>query len=224
MVNATENVVAQRARVEEKHDTLLDWHRCLGHISFDKVKQLADHHPQMIINGSRTNPTWVSCIAAKQTRSHNSSPATRTTTAPLQVIHTDLAGPMKTTSLGGARYYVLFIDDHSRYTVIYFLHHKSETFAKFRQYKALVANYHTRKIKALRSDNGGEYTSNQFTKFMRETGISHEKPAPYSLKQNGVSERANRTLVGRAKAMILDGKMSDNLWAEAMHTAVYLMK
>jgi len=222
VVNATENVVAQRARVEEKHDTLLDWHRCLGHISFDKVKQLADHHSEMIIDGSRTNPTCVSCIAAKQTRTPNSSPATRTTTAPLQLIHTDLAGPMKTTSLGGARYYVLFIDDYSRYTVIYILRQKSETFAKFREYKALVENYHDTKIKALRSDNGGEYTSIQFTKFMRESGISHEKTAPYSPEQNGVSERANRTLVGRAKAMILDGKMGDNLWAEAMHTAVYL--
>jgi len=222
VVNATENIVAQRARVEEKHGTLLDWHRCLGHISFDKVKQLADYHSEMIIDGSHTNPTCESCIAAKQTRTPNSSPATRTTTAPLQLIHTDLAGPMKTTSLGGARYYVLFIDDYSRYIVVYILRQKSETFAKFREYKALVENYHDRKIKALRSDNGGEYTSNQFTKFMRESGISHERTAPYSPEQNGVSERANRTLVGRAKAMILDGNMSDNLWAEAMHTAVYL--
>ena len=128
---------------------------------------------------------------------------------------------MKTTSLGGALYYVLFIDDYSRYTVIYILRQKSETFAKFREYKALVENYYDRKIKALRSDHGGEYTCNQFTKFMREEGISHEKTAPYSPEQNGVSKRANRTLVGRAKTMILDGKISDNLWAEAMHTAVY---
>ena len=216
------NVVAQRVRVEEKHGTLLDWHRCLGHISFDKVKQLADHHSQMIIDRSRTNPTCVSCIAAKQTRTPNSSPATRIFTAPLELIHTDLAGLMKTTSLGGARYYVLCIDDYSRSTVIDVLHQKSETFAKFCEYKALVENYHNRKIKALRSDNGGEYTSNQFTKFMREAGISHEKTASYSPEQPDVSERANRTLVGRVKAMIPDGKMSDNLWAEAMHTAVYI--
>jgi len=220
--NTTANIVAQRAKVEEKYGTLLDWHRRLGHISFDKVKQLVDDHLEMVIDGNRTNPTCVSCVAAKLTRNPNSSPATRTTTAPLQLIHTDLAGPMKTTSLGGARYYLLFIDDYSRYTMVYILRQKSETFSKFREYKALVENYHDKKIKALRSDNSGEYTSHQFAKFLRDSGISHEKTAPYSPEQNGVSERANRTLVGRAKAMILDGKMSDNLWAEAMHTAVYL--
>jgi len=83
-------------------------------------------------------------------------------------------------------------------------------------------NYHNRKIKALRSDNGGEYTSDSFSTYLRNSGISHKKTAPYSLEQNGVSERANRTLIGRAKAMILENKMNDNLWGEAIHTAVYL--
>jgi len=128
---------------------------------------------------------------------------------------------MKTTSLAGAHYYLLFIDDYSRYTMVYVLHQKSETFAQFWEYKALVENYHDNKIKALRSDNGGEYTSAQFAKFLRDSGISHEKRAPYSPEQNRVSESANRTLVGRAKAISLDGNMSDNLWAEAIHTAVY---
>jgi len=222
ILQTADPIVAQRAKVDQKHGTLLDWHRRLGHISFDKVKQLENDHPEMVIDGGRTNPTCVSCVAAKLTRNPNSSPATRTTTAPLQLVHTDLAGPMKTTSLGGARYYLLFIDDYSRYTMVYILHQKSETFSKFREYKALVENYHDKKIKALRSDNGGEYTSNQFSKFLRDSGISHEKTAPYSPEQNGVSERANRTLVGRAKAMILDSQTSDNLWAEAIHTAVYL--
>ena len=213
---------ARVARVDKKHGSLVDWHRRLGHVSFDKVKQLANDHPEMVIDGNHTNPTCVSCVAAKLTRTPNSSPATRTTTAPLQLIHTDLAGPMKTASLGGARYYLLFIDDYSRYTTVYILCQKSETFSKFQEYKALVENYHDKKIKALRSDNGGEYTSHQFAKFLCDSGITHEKTAPYSTEQNGVSERANRTLVGRVKAMILDGKTEDRLWAEAMHTAVYL--
>ena len=106
--------------------------------------------------------------------------------------------------------------------MVYALRQKSETFGKFREYKALVGSCHDRRIVALRSDNGGEYTSHLFAKFLRDSGISHEKTAPYSPEQNGVSERANCTLVGRAKAMILDGNMSDNLWAEAIHTAVYL--
>jgi len=129
---------------------------------------------------------------------------------------------MKTTSLGGARYYLLFTDDYSCYTMVYILRQKSETLSKFREYKALVENYHDKKIKALRSDHSGEYTSHQFVKFLRDTEITHEETAPYSPEQKGLSERANRTLVERPKTMIIDGKMSNNLWAEAMHTAVYL--
>jgi len=129
---------------------------------------------------------------------------------------------MKIPSIGGARYFLLFIDDHTRYTMVYPLHQKSETFSKFKEYKALVENMHNGKIKALRSDNRGEYTSNEFSQFLRESGISHEATAPYSPEQNGVSERANRTLIGRAKAMILENQFHDNLWAEAIHTAVYL--
>ena len=106
--------------------------------------------------------------------------------------------------------------------MVYTFLQKSETFAKFSQYKTLVANYNDHKIKALRSDNGGEYTSHEFVKFFRDSDISHEKTAPYSPDQNGVSERASNTLVGRAKSMFLDGNMSDNLWAEAIDTAIYL--
>src|SRR5207253_275983 len=90
------------------------------------------------------------------------------------------------------------------------------------EYKALVKNFHNRKIKALRSDNGGEYTSQAFAKFSWECSILYEKTTPYSLEQNRVSERANHILVGRAKVMILDHPLPDEVWAEAIHTAVYL--
>ena len=194
----------------------------MGYISFNKVKLLAEDHPEIIIDGSRSNPRYVSCVSAKLTRNPKSSPATRITTTPLQLVYTNLAVPMKTTSLRGGRYYLLFIDDYLRNIMVYAFRQKSETFAKFREYKAMVENYHDHKIKALRSENGGEYTSHQFAKFLRDSGISHEKTAPYSLEQNAVTEKANRTLVDRVKDEILNGNMSDNLWAEAIHTAVYL--
>jgi len=87
---------------------------------------------------------------------------------------------MNIPSLGGARYFLLFIDDHTRYTTVFTIHQKSDTFSKFKEYKALVENYHNMKIKALRSDNGGEYTSDSFSTYLRNSGISHEKTAPYS--------------------------------------------
>jgi len=216
------NIEAKPAQVTTKHGTLHDWHCRLGHISFDNVKHLAENHPEIAIHGSHSNSTCDSWVATKQTRIPNHLPSTRITTFPLELIHTDLAGPMNIPSLGGARYLLLFIDDHTRYTTVFTIHQKSETFSKFKEYKALVENYHNTKIKALRSDNGGEYTSDSFCTYLRNSAISHEKTAPYSREQNGVSERAKRTLIGRAKAMILENKMNDNLWGEAIHTAVYL--
>jgi hypothetical protein len=64
---------------------------------------------------------------------------------------------MKTTSRGGARYFVTFIDDFSRKTHVYILKVKGEVFDKFKAYKALVENQTGMKIKTLRSDNGGEF-------------------------------------------------------------------
>jgi transposase InsO family protein len=83
----------------------------------------------------------------------------------LDLIHSDVCGPMSTVSIGGFRYYVSFIDDHSRKTWIYFMKTKDEVFSWFQEFKALVENQTGRKIKVLRSDNGGEYTSSAFKEF-----------------------------------------------------------
>ena len=77
----------------------------------------------------------------------------------LDIVHSDVCGPMSTASLSGYVYYVSFIDDYSRKTWIYLLKEKNEVFGKFKEFKALVENLTEWKIKALRSDNGGEFTS-----------------------------------------------------------------
>jgi transposase InsO family protein len=89
----------------------------------------------------------------------------------LDIIHSDVCGQMTVPSLGNFLYYVIFIDDYSRKTWIYFLKAKDEVFNKFQEFKALVENLSGRKIKILRSDNGGEYTSNEFKDFCREAGM-----------------------------------------------------
>jgi hypothetical protein len=72
----------------------------------------------------------------------------------LEIVHTDVCRPMKTTSHGGARYFLTFIDDFSRKTHVYLLKAKGETFEKFKQSKAWVENKIGHKIKVLHSDNG----------------------------------------------------------------------
>ena len=100
----------------------------------------------------------------------------------LDLIHSDICGPMSSPSLSGCLYYVLFIDDYSRKSWIYFLKAKSETFDRFKEFKTLIENQTGRHSRILRSNNIGEYESNEFDDFCRKAGIKKEPPVPYKLQ------------------------------------------
>jgi hypothetical protein len=162
------------------------------------------------------------CIQGKQHRQpFPKSGATRANDL-LEIVHSDVCGPMKTTSLGGARYFLTFTDDKSRHTTVYFLKTKDEVLEKFKAYQALSENITGKKIKILRSDNGGEYMSGNFTKYCSNKGILQQTTAPYTPEQNGVAERLNRTVVESARCLLKQQGLGNHLWAEAIATAVYL--
>jgi hypothetical protein len=98
----------------------------------------------------------------------------------LDLVHSDVCGPMTIASLGGFLYYVIFIDDFSRKTWIFFMKTKDEVFNRFQEFRAQVENLTGKKIKVLRSDNGGEYTSRDFSDFYKEAGIKRELIVPYN--------------------------------------------
>jgi hypothetical protein len=140
----------------------------------------------------------------------------------LELIHSDVCGPMPSSSISGYVYYVSFIDDYSRKTWVYFLKSKDEVFNKFKEFKALIENLSERKIKILRSDNGGEYTSKEFVNFCKDVGIKRELTILYNPQQNGVAERKNRTIMEAVKTMIHDHDLPMCLWAEVAMIAVYV--
>ena len=141
---------------------------------------------------------------------------------PLELVHSDVCGKMNSPSLGGGEYFLTFIDDCTHYTWVYVLKHKSEVFKWFQKWKALVENISGRKLKALRTDRGGEYTSTEFEEFLQSAGVRHEMTVPKTPEQNGVAERMNRTLVESVRSMLADAKLPHPFWAEALSTAVYL--
>jgi len=141
-----------------------------------------------------------------------------------ELIHSDVIGPKHTQMMRGYRYIIMFTDDHSRYTEVYFMKAKSETPVKFKEYVAKVEKPHAKsKVCRIRVDRGGEYASREkFLEYLAEEGISGEVSASYSQQQNGISERCNRTVLDPAWSMLKHAGMPNKLWAEAVSTAVYI--
>jgi transposase InsO family protein len=117
---------------------------------------------------------------------------------------------------------LLFIDDHSQKTWIYFLKTKDGVLARFQEFKAQFENLTERKIKVLRLHNGGEYTSKDFSNFCIEVGIKREYTIPYNLQQNGIAERKNKTIMEATKAMIHDQSLPMIMWEKACMTTIYV--
>ncbi len=106
----------------------------------------------------------------------------------LELVHSDVCGLMKTTSCGGTRYFVTFIDDFSKTTHVYLLKVKGEVFEKFKAYKALMEIHFDVNIKTLQFNNKGKFVSKNFDDFLCECGIQLQTSAPYTPQQNGVAE------------------------------------
>ncbi|KAE9338286.1 hypothetical protein PF008_g12130 [Phytophthora fragariae] len=120
----------------------------------------------------------------------------------LEVVHSDVMGPMNPKSKGGARFVVTFIDDYSRYVSVYMLKSKAEVLKYFDNFRQLAETQTGSTLKCLRTDNGGEYVSKRFNQFCANHGIVHQTTTPYTPQQNGLAERMNRTIVERARSML----------------------
>jgi hypothetical protein len=197
------------------------WHRRLAHINYKALPYVSkevtglpkfkvDH--EGVCNG---------CAQGKNIKNPFSKRDSKAGGV-LELIHSDVCGPKPSTSINGYVYYVSFIDDYYRKTWVYFLKSKDEVFSKFKEFKALIENLSERKIKKLRSDNGGEYTSKEFANFCMDVGIKRELTTPYNPQQNGVAERKNITIMEAVKTMIHDQDLPMHLWAEATKTTVYV--
>ena len=104
----------------------------------------------------------------------------------LEIIHSNICGPMSSPSLSGYLYYVIFIDDYSRKTWIYFLKAKNETFYKFQEFKDLIEKQTGKHIRVLITDNGGEYESHHFEYYCKQQEIKRHLTVPYNPQQNGI--------------------------------------
>lgn len=197
------------------------WHRRMGHMNYSDLKKL-DIEGIELIKKENQNNACVVCLKGKQAKLPFNKCGNRANEL-LELIHSDVCGPMETLSLGGARYYVTFIDDFSRKVFVYTIKNKSEVLQTFKMFKNLVETQTDRKIKTLRTDNGGEYCSKEYSQFLGKYGIRHQTTAPYTPQQNGLAERMNRTIEEKVRCMLFDANLKKKFWAEAVNTAVYII-
>ena len=198
------------------------WHQRLGHMSLKGMKLLAraDHIPVSDFTGF---DFCEHCLYGRHARSSHKKNVPRRLSEKLALVHSDVCGPMPNASLGGAMYFVTFIDDASRKVWAYPIRKKDMVFDVFKQWVALVETQTGCKLKCLRTDNGGEFMSHAFTTLCAEKGIRRELSAPYTPPQNGVAERMNRTIQEKVRSMLSMAGLLDAFWAEAVMTAVHLI-
>lgn len=210
-------------KVTAETECIHHWHRVFGHRDPEAIYQLVNDNlaSGVVIRNCDNKLVCECCVTGKMARTSFPKKSENRTKSVLSLIHTDLCGPMPNVTPTGNRYILTFIDDYSRYSTVYFLKNKNEVIDRFKEYAAAVKTKFNKKIRAIRSDNGGEYIGGELKALFNKMGIQHQKTAPYSPQQNGVAERKNRSLVEMAKCMLIDGNMNNVYWAEAINTANY---
>ncbi|GJS79307.1 zinc finger, CCHC-type containing protein [Tanacetum coccineum] len=206
-----------------KEDTWL-WHARLGHLNFESLKSMAQRD---LVHGipaiKHTTQICDVCLIGKHSRAPFPKKAKARSTSPLDLVYGDLCGPITPPTPSGKKYIFLLVDDYSRYMWAYFLSTKDQAFDTFKEFKKSTENELRTTLKMLRTDRGGEFTSNEFTQYCKENGIARQLTAPYSPQQNGVVERRNRTIMSTTRCMMKATNMPQNFWAEAVRHAIYIL-
>lgn len=210
--------------VENYDSEYIKWHKRYAHIGFSGLKEIIRTD---MVKGIDKNlkihdvSFCEPCIKGKMTRIPF---GTRTkSTRLLEIVHSDLCGPITPVAIDGGKYFLTFIDDFSSFSVVFILKNKSETYDRFVEYLQMVEAKFTCKIHKLRCDNGGEYVSKDISRLCHEKGIIIDYTVPYSPQQNGKAERKNRSLVERSRTILEEAGMSKVFWSEAIRTANYVM-
>ena len=172
------------------------WHRRLGHANMDLLNKLST---RQLVKGLpsvsfQKDKICDACQFGKQIKSSFKSKKMISSKRPLELLHLDLFGPMRTASLGGKFYVFVIVDDFSRFTWVLFLTHKNEALQSFSNLCKRIQNEKGVSIISIRSDHGKEFENKEFENFCLQNGFDHNFSAPRTPQQNGVVERKNRSI------------------------------
>ena len=195
------------------------WHKRLGH-PHQQVLQFLSTTKAISVN-KVLKTMCESCQLGKTSKLPFSSSVFESK-RPLERIHCDVWGPAPVTSVQGFRYYVIFIDNFSRFAWFYPIKLKSDVFTIFKSFQSLVETQIEQKIQIFQSDGGGEFVNAQFMQHLSQCGIKHYLSRPHTPQQNGLAERKHRHLLELGMSMLFEARLPHNLWVEALFTANFL--
>ncbi|GJR27442.1 putative ribonuclease H-like domain-containing protein [Tanacetum coccineum] len=208
-------------------DESTKWHRRMAHVNFKNINKLAKHG---LVNGlpSKLFTNEHNCVACNKGKQHKASykaiTAVSTISEPLQLLHMDLFGPTSIRSIDHKYYSLVVTDDLSRFSWVFFLGTKDETYSILKDFITFIENQLNKKVKAIRCDNGTEFKNSKLIELCGSKGIKRDYSNARTPQQNGVAERKNRTLIEAARTMLVDSKLPTMFWTEAAILLVIHLK
>ena len=198
------------------------WHARMGHLGQQNVDKLPNMSLGVDLSAKIADECTCEECALGRMRAKPHQKPLRQGTYPLEVIHSDVVGKMKTTGYDGSHYFVTFKDSFTSYAEVNCIRHKSDVYQSFRRFK-VAHERPDRRIKCLHIDNGGEYLSKEFQSYLADAGIVYERTIPGTPQMNGLAERFGQTLMYRAFPILLASGLDRSLWPEMVYTANYLI-
>ncbi|CAI7897319.1 unnamed protein product [Closterium sp. NIES-54] len=205
------------------HQTLL-WHHRIGHPSLQRLHGM---HSRLLVSGlprpmpplpPSPAPPCLPCVEGRQRAAPHSS-SFPPTTAPLQTIHMDVWGPARVSGQGRERYFLLVVDDYTRYTTVFPLRSKGEVpdvlIPWIRAFRLQLCDQFRQDLPVLRlhSDRGGEFSSDLLRDFCCEEGVLQPFTLPASPQQNEIAEHRICLVMEVASqplaSCLLDGDLAD---------------
>jgi transposase InsO family protein len=197
------------------------WHERMGHLDWAAINKARNLNSPLIgikLDDSEPCDFCEGCVTGIwEPRTFKSSVRPRAK-RPLEVIHSGIDGPMDSALIGGHRYFVVFVDEYTSHVWVTFMKSKSQTLKAFKTFSAMIQERTGRTIETFRSDRSAEFTSTEFSQFLRVSGISRKT----SSRRNGFAEDMPHTLVDGAWAMLQHSGLPKCFWSEAVATAAYL--